>query len=146
MDWYSTGNVKLWVKWNNTGDLFCISYDVDLIQVAWSFIFTFGYIDYCLFTKRVGIEVYHIYTFSLERYDRYRYVDVMPWHTLRYWQWGPNKDNALSQNIWFHFPIVNVTFICSNIPAEPAFGVYISQLMRYSRTWSSIHGLVDGGL
>jgi hypothetical protein len=27
------------------------------------------------------------------------------------------------------FSIVNVTFICSNIPAEPAFGVYISQLM-----------------
>ena len=42
--------------------------------------------------------------------------------------------------------ILNVTFICSNIPAEPAFGVYISQLIRYSKTWSSIHGLVDGGL
>jgi len=30
-------------------------------------------------------------------------------------------------------PIVNFPFICSNIPAVPAYGVYISQLMRYSR-------------
>ena len=29
----------------------------------------------------------------------------------------------------FDFPIVNVPFICSNIPAAPAYEVYISQLM-----------------
>ena len=33
----------------------------------------------------------------------------------------------------FDFPIVNFPFICSNIPAAPAYGVYISQLIRYSR-------------
>jgi len=27
----------------------------------------------------------------------------------------------------FNFPIVNFPFICSNIPAAPAYGVYISQ-------------------
>jgi hypothetical protein len=27
----------------------------------------------------------------------------------------------------FNFPIVNFSFICSNIPAAPAYGVYISQ-------------------
>jgi hypothetical protein len=31
-----------------------------------------------------------------------------------------------------HFP-----FICSNIPAAPAYGVYISQLIRYSRACGS---------
>jgi hypothetical protein len=32
----------------------------------------------------------------------------------------------------FNFPIVNFPFICSNIPATPAYGVYISQLTLYS--------------
>jgi hypothetical protein len=34
----------------------------------------------------------------------------------------------------FNFPIVKFPFICSNITAAPAYGVYISQLIRYSRT------------
>jgi hypothetical protein len=29
----------------------------------------------------------------------------------------------------FNFPIVNFAFICSNIPAAPIYGVYISQLL-----------------
>ena len=29
----------------------------------------------------------------------------------------------------FNFPIVNFPFICSNIPAAPAYGVYISQMI-----------------
>jgi hypothetical protein len=29
----------------------------------------------------------------------------------------------------FHFPIVNFPFVCSNIPAAPAYGVYISHLI-----------------
>jgi hypothetical protein len=33
----------------------------------------------------------------------------------------------------FNYPIVNFPFIRSNIPAAPAYGVYISQLIRYSR-------------
>ena len=33
----------------------------------------------------------------------------------------------------FNFLIVNFPFICSNIPAAPAYGVYMSQLIRYSR-------------
>jgi len=34
------------------------------------------------------------------------------------------------------FPIVNFPFLCSNIPVAPAYGVCISQLIRYSRAWS----------
>jgi len=33
----------------------------------------------------------------------------------------------------FDFHIVNFPFICGNIPATPAYGVYIFQLIRYSR-------------
>jgi hypothetical protein len=32
----------------------------------------------------------------------------------------------------FTFPVVNFPFISSNIPASPAYGVYISQLVHYS--------------
>ena len=34
-------------------------------------------------------------------------------------------------------------FICSNIPAAPAYGVYISQLIRYSRACGSYQDVLD---
>jgi hypothetical protein len=46
----------------------------------------------------------------------------------------------------FNFHIVNFPFICSNIPAAPAYGVYISQLIRYSRACSSYQDFLDRGL
>ena len=44
----------------------------------------------------------------------------------------------------FNFPIVNFPFICSNIPAAPAYGVYIS--LRYSRACGSYQDFLDRGL
>jgi hypothetical protein len=46
----------------------------------------------------------------------------------------------------FNFPIVNFPFICSNIPAAPAYGVYISQMIRYSRASGSYQDFLDRGL
>ena len=46
----------------------------------------------------------------------------------------------------FSFPIVNFPFLSSNIPAAPAYGVYISQLIRYSRACISYHDFLDRGL
>jgi hypothetical protein len=37
----------------------------------------------------------------------------------------------------FNFKIINFPNICSNIPASPAYGVYISQLIRYTRASSN---------
>ena len=37
----------------------------------------------------------------------------------------------------FDFPIVNFPFMDSNIPSSPAYGVYISQLVRYARACSN---------
>ena len=42
--------------------------------------------------------------------------------------------------------IVNFTFICSNIQAAPACGVYISQLILYSRACGSYQDFLDRGL
>jgi hypothetical protein len=41
---------------------------------------------------------------------------------------------------------VNFPFICSNIPAAPAYGVYVSQLIRYSRACGSYQDFLDRGL
>ena len=41
------------------------------------------------------------------------------------------------------FPIVNFHFISSNIPASPAFRVYISQLIRYSRACTQYSASLD---
>ena len=38
---------------------------------------------------------------------------------------------------------MNFPFICSNIPAALAFGLYISQLKRYSRACDSYHDFLD---
>ena len=43
----------------------------------------------------------------------------------------------------FNFPIVNFPFICSNSPAAPAYGVYISQMIRYSRACGSYQDFLD---
>ena len=47
---------------------------------------------------------------------------------------------------YFNFPIENFPFICSNISAARAYGVYISQLIRYSRGYGSYQDFHDRGL
>ena len=42
----------------------------------------------------------------------------------------------------FDFLIVNFPFISSNFPAATAYGVYISQLIRYSRPSASYQDLL----
>ena len=37
----------------------------------------------------------------------------------------------------FNFHITNFPFLSSNIPSSPAYGVFISQLIRYARAFSS---------
>ena len=43
----------------------------------------------------------------------------------------------------FNFLVVNFPFICSKIPAATAYGVYISQLIRYSRACGSYQGFLQ---
>ena len=46
---------------------------------------------------------------------------------------------------YFNFPIVNFPSLCSNIPEAPAYGVYISKLIRYSRACGSYQDFLDRG-
>ena len=45
----------------------------------------------------------------------------------------------------FNFPIVNFPFLSSNIPSAPAYGVYVSQLIRYARTCSNYQDFMERG-
>ena len=45
----------------------------------------------------------------------------------------------------FNFLIVNFPFLSSNIPSAPAYGVYVSQLIRYARTCSNYQDFMERG-
>ena len=51
---------------------------------------------------------------------------------------GPLRTKPYDKRNDFNFPIVNFPFVCSNIPAAPAYGVYISLLIQYSRACGSL--------
>ena len=46
---------------------------------------------------------------------------------------GQLSTKAYDKRDDFNFKIINFPNMCSNIPAAPAYGVYISQLIRYAR-------------
>ena len=56
--------------------------------------------------------------------------------------------NKLSTKLYdkrddFNFSIVNFPYLCSNIPTSPAYGVFVSQLIRYCRASSKYHDFVS---
>ena len=70
--------------------------------------------------------------------------DPKPWSNLnRVFLYLEFDDSGqLSTKIYdkwddFNFKIINFPNMCSNIPASPAYGVYISQLIRYARASSN---------
>ena len=53
-----------------------------------------------------------------------------------------SRDGQLRTSLYdkrddFNFHITNFPFLSSNIPSSPAYGVFISQLIRYARACSS---------
>ena len=45
----------------------------------------------------------------------------------------------------FNFPIVNYPFLSKDIPSAPAYGVYVSQLIRYARACSNYQDFMEFG-
>jgi hypothetical protein len=104
-------------------------------KLARSFNLTFRYIDDVLSLRnaRFGDFVDRIYPIELEIKD------------------SSDSEGRLRMKLYdkrddFNFPIVNFPFICSNIPAAPAYGVYLSQMIRYSRACGSYQHFLDRGL
>jgi hypothetical protein len=139
--------------------LFLYSYEADFIlgllkknekKLARSFNFTFRYIDdvLSLNNSRFGDCVDRIYPIELEikdTTDTDRSASYLDLH-LKMNSDGRLRTKLYHKQDYFNFPIVNFPVICSNIPAAPAYGVYISQLIRYSRACESYQDFLDRGL
>jgi hypothetical protein len=135
-------------------DMFLYSYQADFIQgllkknqkkLARSFNFTFRYIDVLsLNDSRFGDFVDRIYPIELEIKDTHRYRN--PDLHLEIDSEGRLKTKLYDKRDDLNIPIVNFSFICNNIAAAPAYGVYISQLIRYSRACGSYQDFLDRGL
>ena len=101
----------------------------------------FRYIDdvLSLNNSRFGDFVDRIYPIELEikdTTDTDRSASYLDLH-LEIDSEGRLRTKLYNKRDDFNFPIVNFPFICSNIPAAPAYGVYISQLIRYSKACGS---------
>jgi len=131
-------------------DLFFYSYEADFIQRllmktekkrARSFNFTFRYIDdvLSLNNSRFGDFSDRIYPIELEikdTTDTDKSASYLGLH-IEIDSEGRLRTKLYDKRYDFNFPIVNFPFICSNIPTAPSYGVYLSQLLRYSRACGS---------
>jgi hypothetical protein len=119
-------------------------------KLARSFNFTFRNINdvLSLYNFRFGDFVDRIYPIEREikdTADTDRSTSYLHLH-LEIDSAGRLRTTLYDKRDDFNFPIVNLPFICSNIPAAPAYGVYISQLIRYFRACGSYQDFVDKGL
>ena len=129
-------------------DLFHYSYEANFIQgllnknekkLAQSFNFTFRYIDDVLLLNnpRFGDFVDRIYPIELEIKDT---IDIDKSVSYLDLHLEINSDGRLRTQLYdkrdaFNFTIVNFPFICSNIPAALAYGVYISVDTIFQSLW-----------
>ena len=140
-------------------DLFLYSYEADFIQgllkktekkLSQSFNSTCRYIDdiLSLTNCRHANYVDRIYPNELNIKDTIdtdrsaSYLDLhFEFETNGWW-----RTKLYDKRDDFNFPIVNFPFICSNIPAVPIYGVYISHLIWYSRACGSYQEFLGKGL
>ena len=137
-------------------DFFLYLYEADYIQgllkknekkLARSFNFTFRYIDDVLLlnNSRFGDFVDRIYSFEFEIKDTTdpdgsaSYLDIHLEINIEGWL----RTKLYDKRYYFNFSIVNFPFICSNIPAAPAYEVCIYQLIPYSRAYGSYQDFLD---
>ena len=118
------------------------------LAILWYF--TFRYIDHVLSlnNSKFGVNVERIYSIQLEIKDT---TDTIKSASYLNWQLEIDNEGRLKTKFYdkredFSFPIVNFPFLCSNIPTAPAYGVYISQLIRRSQACISYHDFLDKGL
>ena len=110
-------------------------------QLASRFNFTYRYIDYVLSINNPEFENYlgQMFPIELKINDMTEtntsasYLDLLL---------SIGRDGQLHTSIYdkrddFNFHITNIPFLSSNIPTSPAYGVFISKLLRSARACSS---------
>jgi hypothetical protein len=128
-------------------DLFLYSYEPEFIQkflhdknkpLAVAFNSTFRYIDDVISINNDQFHSYVNYIYPSESEIKYNtesftsasYLDVLL---------NIDADGKLTTKLYdkrddFNFTIVNFPYICSNTLLSPAYGVYISKLIRFARS------------
>ena len=131
-------------------DIFLYSYEAEFIQSLLStgkkkltsqFNFKYRYIDDVLSINNPDFEKYlgQIYPAELENKDTLESntsasdLDLL----LSIESDGQLRTSLYDKRDDFNFHITNFPFLSSNIPSSPAYGVFISQLIRYARACSS---------
>ena len=131
-------------------DIFLYSYEAEFMQsllsagkkkLASQFNFTYRYIDDVLSINNPDFENYlgQMYPAELEIIDTTEsntsasYLDLL----LSIESDGQLRTSLYDKRDDFNFHITNFPFLSSNIPSSPAYGVFISQLLRYARACSS---------
>ena len=136
-------------------DIFLYSYEAEFIQsllsigkkkLASQFNFTYRYIDDVLSINNPDFENYlgQMYPAELEIKDTTEsntsasYLDLL----LSVESDGQLRTSLNDKRDDFNFHITNFPFLSSNIPSSPAYGVFMSQLMRYVRACSSFECVI----
>jgi hypothetical protein len=139
-------------------DLFLYSYEAEFIQkllyeknkpFAVAFNSTFRCIDDVLSINNEQFHSYvdSIYPIELEIKDTTEsstsasYFDVL----LNIDVGGKLTTQLYDKLDDFDFAIINFPYTCSIIPLSPAYGVYVSQLIRYARACSTYDHFVNRG-
>ena len=137
-------------------DLFLYSYEAEFIQnlikegnrtLAKMFNLTFRYIDdvLSLNNKLFSDHLHRIYPPELEikvttdTLSAASYLDLY----LQYDSNGKLSIRIYDKRDDFDFKIVNFPYMRSNIPCSPAYGVFISQLIRYSRACTDYYDFLS---
>jgi hypothetical protein len=130
-------------------DLFLYSYESEFLQKlvkdkideVRAFNFTYRYIDDALFTNNSRFAEFLplIYPPGLkvkETTDTASSASLLDLY-LEFDDSGQISTKNYDKRYDFNFKIINFPNMCSNIPASPAYGVYISQWIRYARDSSN---------
>ena len=130
-------------------DLFLYSYESEFLQKlvkdkkiheARAFNFTYRYIDDVLSINKSRFAEFLplIYPPELEVKET---TDTASFASFLDLYLEFDDSGQISTKIYdkrdFNFKIINFPNMCSNIPVSPAYGVYISQLIRYARASSN---------
>jgi hypothetical protein len=131
----------------SSSDLFLYSYESEFLQKlvndkkiheARAFNFTYRYIDDVLSINNSRFAEFLPLIYPPEREvkettDTASFLDLY----LEFDDSGQISTKIYDKRHNFNFKIINFPNMCSNIPASPAYDVYISQLIRYARASSN---------
>jgi len=137
-------------------DLFLYSYETEFLQNlvrnkrmkdAKSFNFTYRYIDDVLSINNSSFSQWlpSIYPPELEIKETTETpcsASFLDLH-LEFDSSGKLSTKIYDKRDDFDFKIINFPYLCSNIPTSPAYGVYISQLIRYARACTNYSDFLE---